>query len=174
MNFVPLALPAIKSSFCGDYATPRSHCFSLSALDASVHFGIRSLAQHNFLLLTFPSIAVLHVRIAVPAYKFPLSRGFDSVVQRVPIQFTRTASNAVPANLSLSLTTPAVILGVTRAHVAHRRLDRPTLVSFSDNHGLHRSGRWSVFLFPCLLFAATSVNTRPVIRLNPSSTVLLT
>ena len=47
MNFVPLALSAIKSSFCGDYATPRSHCFSLSALDASVHFGIRSLAQHK-------------------------------------------------------------------------------------------------------------------------------
>ena len=69
MNFVLLALPAIKSSFRGGYATPRSHClFRCIALDDSVHFmEFGCWLSMNFLLLTFPSIAAHHVRSAVPA-----------------------------------------------------------------------------------------------------------
>ena len=156
MNFVLLALPAIKSSFRGDYATPRSHCFSLRSLDASVHFGIRSLAQHKLSSADFSvhrgspcsyrrsgvdfsahagfarsfsvcsSTSLGRHRIDVPSRSSALA-GSDSVVQRVPIHFTRTASNAVPANLSLTLTTPAVY-SVSHGRTKPTAADRPTFV----------------------------------------------
>ena len=61
----------------------------------------------NFLLLTFPSIAALHVRIAVPALIFAfavLTRSF-SVCSSTSLGQPRTPS---PANLSLTLTKPIV------------------------------------------------------------------
>ena len=180
MNFVLLALPAIKSLFRGDYATPRSQCFSLRALDASVHFGTRSLAQHKLSSPDFSvhrgsscsyrrsgvdlrsrglrlrsssvcsslhSVAIVslfrrdlplsRVRLGRPACAYPLHS--DSLVRRPGESFAH-AHHA------------GGILDVTRRTKPTATIPEPLSFTFSDNHGMHRSGggRFSRFLAYCL------------------------
>ena len=107
-------------------------------LDASVHFGIRSLAQHKLSSADFSvhrgsSCSYRRSGVVLPLTRYLFGRsacvlislhsasilstfpslfsahaGSDSVALRVPIHFTRTVPDAVPANLSLTLTTPVV------------------------------------------------------------------
>ena len=87
---------AIKSSFRGDYPTSRSHCFLLCALDASVHFEIRSLAQHRLSSADFSVHRDSSCSYRRSGVVFR-SRWICSVVQRMFIHFTRPHSADVPS-----------------------------------------------------------------------------